>query len=114
MTSIGEPSPKASTAARLRVRAPWLPPATSTAVASGAMPKARRPAVRVAEATARLTGRPLTRYRRPLRPARGKARATRPARGAARRLATPRWESASISSSGRRVSQAARAAGPAT
>ncbi len=64
--------------------------------------------------TARLTGRPVTTYCRPSRPASGKARATRRASGAARRLATPRWESASISSSGRRVSQAASATGPAT
>ncbi len=57
---MGGALPKASTAARFRVRAPWLPPTTSTAVAPGSMPKARRPAVRVAEVTALLTGRPVT------------------------------------------------------
>ena len=83
-------------------------------MAPGWIPKARRPAVRVASTTARLTGRPVTTYFRPPRPGSGKASATRRASGAARRLATPRWESASISSTGRRVSQAASATGPAT
>ncbi len=48
ITSTGGSSPNASIAATLSVREPWLPPTTSTTVASGSMPKARRPAVRVA------------------------------------------------------------------
>ena len=80
-------SPKASTAAMFSVRAPWLPPTTRMTVAPGWMPKARRPAVRVASATARLTGRPVTRYLR----ARAARRAGRPASRVARAARRGGW-----------------------
>ena len=100
-------------AASLMDCAPWLPPAISTQVPEGSMPSFWRPPSRVASRTARLTGRPVTMYLRPRRPATGNASATRLANGAARRLASPRRESASMSTTRRRVRRPAMAAGPA-
>ena len=98
--AAGPSSVKASSAQRLIERAPWLPPKTSRQRSSAAIPNRSLAPRRSAVPTAAGTGRPVTRYRSPSRPSIGNARHTRRARRASRRLASPRWRSASVSTSG--------------
>ena len=60
------------------------------------------------------TGRPVTSHFAPRRPSIGNARHTRAANGASIRFDTPRWLSASVSTSGRPRVRAASPTGPAT
>ena len=105
-------SRNASIDASLIDRAPKDPPKTSTQVSVTPRPKRARAASR--SVTGGGTGRPVTTYFAESRPAIGNARQTRRARPASNRLVSPRWLSASISTSGTRPSTAASPTGPAT
>ncbi len=120
------PARSSSTTSSFRLRAPWLPPKTSSTGPSDGQLERRRPSsLRRGSGPRRDGSTGDAELRRPSDPSIGKARNTRRANGAASRLARPRCASASVSAardalasrprapSGRRRSRRRRARRPA-